>query len=39
MAVLAVVGRTIIDNYDDVDEHPGSLDLAPEFKRSRKPAR
>jgi hypothetical protein len=39
MAVLSVVGSTIADNYDDVDDHPGSLDLVTKVKRGRKPAR
>jgi hypothetical protein len=34
LAVLAVVGRDTADSYDDVDDHPGSLDLAAaELKR------
>jgi len=40
MAVLAVIGSNIPDTYDDVDDHPGSLDLAAaELKRGCKPAR
>jgi hypothetical protein len=38
MAVLAVIGTSFPDSYDDVDDHPGSLDLATNIKRGRKPA-
>jgi hypothetical protein len=32
-AVKAVVGREQDDTYDDVDEHPGSLDLPQALNR------
>ena len=37
MAVLAIVG-TDPGTYDDVDDHPGSLDL-PKFKQNRSPTK
>jgi hypothetical protein len=33
MAVLSVVGKDIIDSYENVDDHPGSLDLIPKRRR------
>jgi hypothetical protein len=35
-AVLRVVGTDLDDSYEDVDEHPGSLDL-PVQRRRQKP--